>query len=224
MIHYGHERCLIYFFFFPPYCVSSIFSVQSKPYVSSDHMGPFCWMVLWDCRCSLYNGCWDCISFSKVPCLSLSRSLSLPMCHLLLRPCSWAPTSWKLLFVWYFSWESESLRRGWVCSLALWRCFIRSLWRQHLAELLRERGNDCKRKQERARKVEKGEWINKVSKWSCCTCLTCHLAFVGLVTKKSITAEHYPFSVSVPIHLNGNGSLNTGCLTAAQITHTVQLL
>ncbi len=104
---------------------------------------------------SLYNGCWDCISSSKVPCLSLSRSLSLPMCHLLLCPCSWAPTSWKLLFVRYFSWErgSESVRRGWECSLALWRCSIRSLWRRRLAELLRERRNDCKSKTERGRKV-----------------------------------------------------------------------
>ncbi len=53
VMHYGNEWCLIFKKKFPPYCVSSIFSVQSKPYVSSGHMGPFCWMVLWDCRCSL---------------------------------------------------------------------------------------------------------------------------------------------------------------------------
>lgn len=49
--------------------------------------------------------------------------------------------------------ESESLRRGWVCSLALWRCSIRSLWWQRLAELLGERGTTV-----RGSKKERGKY------------------------------------------------------------------
>ncbi len=87
VVHYGNESCLIYFFS-SLLCELHILCAEQALCVIRPHGAILLDGTLRLQVLSLCNGCWDCISSSKVPCLSLSRSLSLPMCHLLLRPAA----------------------------------------------------------------------------------------------------------------------------------------